>query len=304
MPKMLHASGLTFPFASAAVPSSAESTTAPYRPRRIAPAVPDRHDPPALTAISDTRAILERAGLGPIRAIDRASYQAAAPPHLWPEALGAPRTRAIVVVASGGRGHWAAFLRWLTVDPASRLARERHPMDRFAGESLDAAAAALRTAGEEALVVQPTMNAAIVLDFVRLGVLAGLGSPSRVGVLISPHVGTWLALRGALFTSADWPIDATSPESPCIRCPAPCVAACPAALPAEASFPWQTCFDTRKREPACETACGARAACPVGAEHRYDPLEVLYHYHREKGRSALCARFGVADEIGGVGQMG
>ncbi len=257
-----------------------------------------------MTLIGDTRAILERAGLGPVRAIARARYEAAAPPALWPDALGVPRTRAVVVVASGGRGHWEAFLRWVAGDPAGRLARERHPMDRFAAEALGQAARLLEAAGEEALVVQPTMDAPIVLDFVRLGALAGLGAPSRVGVLISPDVGPWLALRGALFTSADWPADEATTASPCTGCPAPCITACPGRLPAEDPFPWQQCFETRQREPSCRTGCGARAACPVGASHRYEALEVLYHYHRAEGRRSLCARFGVADETAGVGQMG
>jgi hypothetical protein len=47
----------------------------------------------------------------------------------------------------------------------------------------------------------------------------------------------------------------------------------------------------------CRQACGAREACCVAPEARYDDLERLYHADRLAGRRALCARFGVVDEV-------
>ena len=41
----------------------------------------------------------------------------------------------------------------------------------------------------------------------------------------------------------------------------------------------------------------------VAPEHRYDELEILYHYHRGRGRAALCERFAVRDKYS-LGQMG
>jgi hypothetical protein len=37
----------------------------------------------------------------------------------------------------------------------------------------------------------------------------------------------------------------------------------------------------------------------VAPEHRYDPLERLYHYNRVEGRRQLCRLFGIADELRG-----
>jgi epoxyqueuosine reductase QueG len=183
-------------------------------------------------------------------------------------------------------------------------------MDRFAAEVLGAASARLAAAGEETVVVQPTLGAPVALDFVKLGVLAGLGTPSRIGLLLSERFGPWMALRGALFTSADFGLApraglALRAEAPdlCAGCPAPCVSACPEALPGSAEFPWQRCFDARKGQPPCQLRCGARAACVVTPAERYDDLEITYHYHRSQGRAALCAHFGVRDTYS-LGQMG
>jgi hypothetical protein len=46
----------------------------------------------------------------------------------------------------------------------------------------------------------------------------------------------------------------------------------------------------------CGTRCGAREACLVAPEARYDALERAYHHDRAAGRRVLCERFGVRDE--------
>jgi hypothetical protein len=54
----------------------------------------------------------------------------------------------------------------------------------------------------------------------------------------------------------------------------------------------------------CATTCDARSACPVGAAHRYDPLEFVYHNNRAVGRERLRESLGLsgaADRFGGTG---
>ena len=116
-------------------------------------------------------------------------------------------------------------------------------------------------------------------DFRALARAAGLGWPSRLGLLLHPDFGTWIGLRAAVFVPDR--LAATGPlagDGPCARCPAPCVSACPAAAiadPWDASrcLPWQAAADT------CHGGCLARRACPVGAAHAYAPDQHRYHHH-------------------------
>ena len=112
-------------------------------------------------------------------------------------------------------------------------------------------------------------------DFVALGRAAGLGWPSRLGLLLHPERGPWIHLRGALLL----PFDAGEGDGPlagsgpCPACPAPCSTACPAAAPRSAGFDVARCGATRRTEPGCAHRCDARRACPVGEAHAYGEAE-------------------------------
>ena len=244
-----------------------------------------------MNLLEHLREPLAREGLNHLGVVGRARYDAAAPPALRADRLH-PSTRSIVVVGSGGRAHWERFLAWLAVDPVGRLASRDHPLDDFTAATMASLAPRL----EGCRVFFPTLEAPVHLDFMRLGALAGLGAPSELGILVSERFGPWLALRAAIFTPCALEED-RPPRALCEGCPAPCRGGCPAAIVGPRAFPWASCTSARIAPCSpCRTRCGAREACVVAPEERYDALEMLYHYDRPAGRRALCARLGVRDE--------
>ena len=198
--------------------------------------------------------------------ISRARFDAAAPPPFRCDVVHPP-ARSVLIVATAGPWHFRAFLEWLAVDPVARLAREAHPLDAF---TQDVFARVVDAPG--ARLVFPTFLAPLRLDFVKMAELAGLGRPSEMGLLVDARFGPWMALRAAIFTPEELPDGAVGART-CDGCAAPC------------------------RAPADPLT--RRLACVVAPELAYDELQRIYHYDRPRGRSLLCARYGVRDEIAG-----
>lgn len=230
---------------------------------------------------------LERVGLNHLGVVARARYDAAAPEALTTDRLH-PGTRSIVVVGSGGRAHWEAFLAWIGGDPIGRLAEREHPLDDFCAETFAALAPEL----EGCRVVFPTFRADVRLDFMRLAALAGLGAPSELGILVGDRFGPWFGLRAAIFTPESLP-ETFEREAPCLACNAPCRAACPRGVVGVRPFAWRTCLDARAS--TCAVGCAAREACVIAPGETYAPLQRTYHHDRPAGRRALCALFGISD---------
>ena len=100
--------------------------------------------------------------------------------------------------------------------------------------------------------------------------------PSPIGVLIHPTYGLWHSYRGALgFSEA---LDVPEPEaspSPCDSCRGRwCLSACPVGAFSPAGYDVPACAGHLKRAEGAdcmEAGCRARRACPVGAEHAYEP---------------------------------
>jgi hypothetical protein len=224
-------------------------------------------------------------GLNHVGAITRARYDAIAPREWSCEALHAS-ARSIVVVGSGGRAHWQAFLSHVERDPVARLGRTSHPLDDFCR--------AVMPSLEGCRVIYPSM---LSYDFMKLAELAGLGAPSELGTLVSARFGPWFGLRAAIFTPETLE-DSPVQNSLCDGCHAPCRAACPVGA-VQPTFDWRSCVDERLRAGStCRTRCHSRLACVIAPEHAYDELELTYHYDRAFGRRLLCERFGVVDEAG------
>lgn len=194
--------------------------------------------------------------------IARERFDRAAPPPFRCDVIHPP-ARSVVVVASGGPAHFAAFLEWIAVDPVARLGRQAHPLDAFSADVF----ARLELPG--ARVVFPAFLAPLRLDFVKMAELAGLGRPSEIGLLVDERFGPWFALRAAIFTPEELP-DGAIGRRLCDGCAAPC------------------------RIPTDPLA--QRLACIVGTEHAYDELQRIYHYDRPRGRRLICETFGVKDE--------
>src|SRR4051812_19839985 len=228
---------------------------------------------------------LEPHGLNHVGVVSRERYDQVAPSPFKADEMH-PGTRSVVVIGSGGRAHWDAFLRHVAEDPVARLARTSHPLDDFCR--------AVMPPLDGCRVVFPAF---LSFDFMKLAELAGLGAPSHLGTLVSSRFGPWFGLRAAVFTPEELP-DSPPQPSLCQGCPAPCDAACPVAACAPV-FDWRRCVDERLRAgSSCRARCHSRLACVVAPEHAYDELELTYHYDRPEGRRRLCAHFKVRDEAG------
>jgi len=195
--------------------------------------------------------------------ISRARFDAAAPPPFRLDAIHPP-TRSVLLVATAGPWHFRAFLDWLAVDPLTRLAREPHPLDAFTADVFTRLVDV-----PNARIIFPTFTAPLVLDFVKMAELAGLGRPSEIGLLVDPRFGPWMSLRAAIFTPDELP-DGAIARRACDGCAAPCRAP----------------IDPLTR----------RLACLVAPELAYDDLQRIYHYDRPRGRALLLDRFNLRDE--------
>lgn len=199
---------------------------------------------------------------------------------VWGIAAGAPwqavlpGCRSVLVVGNGGTRLWEhAVAEGPRPDPVDGLVRrvvDRQP--QAPGRNW------VRCAADA--VLQP--------DFRQLGLDAGLGWSSRLGLLLHPTHGPWLGLRAACFTTEALPIHGPLlAPAPCADCAAPCATACPAQALAP-SWRADRCLPWRSRTTDCTSACHARSACVVGTASAYSALQHRYHQHPE-GREAVLA---------------
>jgi hypothetical protein len=216
-------------------------------------------------------ALLDAAGLDLRGALAPAEYDARVPPAWRTERL-LPGARSLLVIGSGGRALWRAL-------EAGGGARGRDPLDAHTEAALAACVALLRGAGEDARAgFAHEQRDGAFADFVALGHAAGLGAPSRLGLLVHPVYGPWLSLRALLATTLAWPAAAPlAGFDPCRGCPAPCATSCHGNAVTTSGFSVARCAATRSREPRCRLRCDARHACVLGREHAY--LEVAESHH-------------------------
>ena len=207
-----------------------------------------------------------------------------------------PGTRSVWVIGSGGAALWEGFLTALREDP-SRLYSQAHPFDAHVRRCVAMADPSLGVRSHRWF--HATADADVHLDFRVLAQLAGLGTESRLGLLIHPEFGPWLGLRAACFLTEHVPETGRLEFDPCPPCDAPCVSACPAnALDVE-RWDVDICGRFHVTDTECDTTCHARMACPVGTAHRYPEVERVYHYNRARGRVWLREHLGVSADVDG-----
>jgi len=226
---------------------------------------------------------LSGVGLNHTGIVDVATYNAGVSPELHTDVL-APWARSILVFASGGSALWDALLVDLRREP-SHLTESDHPLDDFVHRSLAGVSDVF--GGVEHRWIQASSNADIHLDFRRLAVMAGLGSPSRLGLIIHPIFGPWMGLRAACFLPIELPVSAPI-EDQCGDCPAPCVEACLGDAFVDGQWEVSRCADFHRRSSQCAVDCDSRLACPVGVEFRYPKDERGYHCDRAIGRKRMA----------------
>jgi epoxyqueuosine reductase QueG len=189
-------------------------------------------------------------------------------PAAWRVGTILPAARSVVLVGAGGPALFAALER------APEARAEHAPFDRYTRRIAEDAAA--RLAGRALFAFE--RRGERYADFVALGRAAGLGAPSRLGLLLHPEYGPWMSLRALLLVPRMLP--ETAPLDgfdPCDGCPAPCALACPGGALDAGRFDIGRCADSRRREPGCALKCDARRACVIGGEHRYDVRAEEHH---------------------------
>jgi hypothetical protein len=199
----------------------------------------------------------------------------AAVPGAWRCEVLLRGARSAVVVASGGRSLWDAF----SASPEFGAAPD--PLDAYTHRVVGEATRTLARAGAASRALFAfEARAGVHADFVGLAAEAGLGAPSRLGLLVHPVYGPWLSLRAVVLTEAAWPPaprQAPRGFDPCNGCPAPCMAVCPGSAVTGSGFDVAACGERRARDPACATSCAARRACVLGPEHAYAPDALAHH---------------------------
>ena len=187
----------------------------------------------------------------------------------------------VVVLGSTPTTLWAAFARWIEEDP--RRADLAHPFD---------AHVAARLGGVDlgpGRWIEASDACDVALDFRGLAIAAGLGHPSRLGLVLHDVLGPWLGLRAAFVTDTPFALTpSASAASPCTRCAAPCQRACPADALATGSWDAERCLPSRVRKTLCAGGCLSRLACPVGASHRPAPETLDYHQTPSRRASVLA----------------
>jgi hypothetical protein len=119
------------------------------------------------------------------------------------------------------------------------------------------------------------------LDLQSLGKLAGWHHDSPLKLGIHAEFGSWFAYRAVLLCNSDFAPTATQTDvAPCESCALkPCISHCPAGAVTETGLDLDACTRYRiQPESDCRSQCLARIACPVGAQHRYSPAQMNYHY--------------------------
>lgn len=222
--------------------------------------------------IAEIEAALDAAGLNLRGALSAARYDAFVP-ALWRTTALLPEARTALVVGSGGRALWDA----LRAAPESDAVSD--PVDTHTARVLDTLAQGLIRAGHPSRALYPLeRRGGAWADFVALGREAGLGVPSRLGLLLHPVYGPWLSIRAVLLTGLECALAAPiSDFDPCDGCVAPCAEACPGGAVGREGISASLCYATQRTEPACALRCSARHACVVGQEHAYAVEAEAHH---------------------------
>ena len=211
-----------------------------------------------------------------------------------------PEAKSILVLASGGRALWDAFVADLAENP-EHLTEEQHPLDAYVRRCIDDASSVLVDMPHRWFFA--SAEAEVHLDFRTLAVRAGLGAPSRLGLVIDGVYGPWMGLRAACMLSVTLPVSEPAVDH-CGPCSAPCVSACPGSALEGGRWSVDVCASFHRTSTVCDTRCDARSACPLGHEHRYSEVQARYHYNRAVGRVELAQALRIEDKkYSGIGPL-
>jgi hypothetical protein len=216
----------------------------------------------SMVKLADLENALRAGGLAP-----RGAFHPAAGDGV-PALPGGRPAGTLVLTGSVGASAWTQFARERRDEP--------DPLDRWSARVLAAIGAHY-----DAAVVLPG-DGPPYPPFLRWAQRAEPVHPSPLGLLIHPDHGLWHAYRGALAFAERLALPARDTrESPCASCrERPCLGACPVGAFTTAGYDVAACVSHLEGGAGLgcfESACLARAACPVAPEHRYPPEQARFH---------------------------
>lgn len=196
--------------------------------------------------------------------------------HALPEALVAPlalqaHERQLILLGHAGRRLWERV--------QARPACSEHSIDDYSMEVAGQWLALAAPGARFRLVFPRGLPAGRHVGLQRLGALAGWHHASPFMVGVDARWGSWFAYRVAIVADTCWPASPVEDLGhPCPGCEdRPCISACPARALDCGSMDVQACHAQRLKDGSpCALDCLARQACPVGAEHRYEPSQVRH----------------------------
>ncbi len=179
----------------------------------------------------------------------------------------------VVLVGNAGGSLWPAFSRWRA---GQADGGGENPLDDWSKAVIRPVAAA---AGADVwFPSDPPWQ-----PFQRWAIRAEGLKPSPLGILIHPVYGLWHGYRAALgFAGLVGAATRPAGPHPCDTCAKkPCLSTCPAGAVRPEGFDVAACrahLRTPEGQAGCmQLGCLARAACPVGADHRYPVKQLRFH---------------------------
>ncbi len=210
--------------------------------------------------IGQLRQPLAAAGFDLIAGATVQAYNDVAPKGYWLPDLGRDNTLAVVIGNTSGL--WPALGRvW------DKPGYQDDPVDRYTVTTISAAVDGVDLTSEIFYAFEPPPRRIAIQQLAHVAGLAWL-SPSHLSV--HPVFGPWIALRATVVFNCAGP--ETSPIDPPCDCSAGCLPAFERALAAGEPASKADLADRWKDWVAF------RAACPVGALHRYSDEQIRYHY--------------------------
>lgn len=202
-----------------------------------------------------------------------------------------PRCGTVLVLGSGGREYW----QHVQARNGKQGSGKGRPLQAYAVERIRDLAGGLQAGGIGCRVVLPERDRSV--NFPQLAEAAGFGTVSPViATLLHPDYGPWVSVHGAVLVEGA-PFGPVADASvvdrfqPCCTCERPCLQACPVgAHDGEGNSSLHVCASHR-HAGNCSDGCSVRRACPVGAEHRYEPAEEAAR--QAQRRAVLERQFGL-----------
>jgi hypothetical protein len=178
--------------------------------------------------------------------------------------------RTIVLAGMVGRDGWNAF----TASPEASDGLD-DPLDRWSRRLIESLAGEL---GAKALF---PFGGPPFLPFQRWAQRAEPVHSSPIGLLIHPYYGLWHAYRGAIGFPEELAVPEPAPvPSPCESCIGRwCLKSCPVGAFSNTGYDVAACaghLRSAAGEDCMDFGCRARRACPVGADHAYDPVQANF----------------------------